>query len=216
MKLTWPEALTDEDKSQAVAKLRTYFGLETGTRPYTGAFFERLGGGGDRGEVRDVITAEDLVAVSMLSVTVPADAAIRILGRDGRRISDLLREIPTAMDLVDVAPELINASWPAWQLWDVLHGMYGVGPVTAGKLVARKRPRLLPVYDSVVAKRVGAPDGFWQALNSDLRADDNDRHHKLLDIRAQSGIGEDISALRVFDIVTWMPGRDGEGSDGGA
>jgi len=214
MRLTWPEALTDDDHSKAATKLRTYFGLEPDTRPYTGAFFERLGGGGDRGEVRDVITAEDLVAVSMLSVAVPAGAAIRILGRDGRRISDLLREIPTALDLVDVAPELINASWPGWQLWDLLHAMYGVGPVTAGKLVARKRPRLMPVYDSVVAERVGAPNGFWQALNSDLRAQDNTRHHKLLDVRAQSGIGEDISALRVFDIVTWMPGRDREGSQG--
>jgi len=119
-----------------------------------------------------------------------------------------LREIPTALDLVEVDPELINESWPGWQLWDLLHGMYGVGPVTAGKLVARKRPRLFPVYDSVVAERVGAPKEFWRALNSDLREADNARHGKLLDIRAQSGIGEDVSALRVFDIVTWMPGPD--------
>lgn len=208
MELTWPQALTAPDQSEAVTKLRTYFGLEPGTRPYTGAFFERLGGGGDRGEVRDVITAEDLVAVSMLSVEVPGSAALRILGPDGRKISDLLREIPTALDLVEVDPDIINDSWPGWQLWDLLHGMHGVGPVTAGKLVARKRPRLFPVYDSVVAERVGAPKEFWRALNSDLREADRDRHGKLLDIRAQSGIGEDVSALRVFDIVTWMPGPD--------
>lgn len=208
MKLTWAQDLTDQENGKAITKLRTYFGLEPGTTPYTGAFFERLGGGGDRGEVRDVITSDDLVAVSMLSVEVPASAALRILGPDGRKISDLLREIPTALDLVEVDPELINESWPGWQLWDLLHGMYGVGPVTAGKLVARKRPRLFPVYDSVVAERVGAPKEFWRALNSDLREADKARHGKLLDIRAQSGIGEDVSALRVFDIVTWMPGPD--------
>ncbi len=215
MELTWPQALTEEDQSKAVTKLRTYFGLEAGTVAYTGAFFERIGGGGDRGEVRDVITAEDLVAVSMLSVEVPASAALRILGPDGRKISDLLREIPTALDLVEVDPELINDSWPGWQLWELLHGMYGVGPVTAGKLAARKRPRLLPVYDSVVEERVGAPNGFWRALNCDLRTEDNALHQKLLDIRDHAGIGDDISALRVFDIVTWMPGRDRGPSRGG-
>jgi len=208
MRLTWPEALDGTDHGKAVTALRTYFGLDAGLTPYTGAFFERLGGGGDRGEIRDVITAEDLVAVSMLSVDVPARATLRILGTDSRRISDLLREIPTALDLVDVDPEVINDSWPGWQLWDLLHGMYGVGPVTAGKLVARKRPRLLPVYDSVVAERVGSPNGFWGALDCDLRADDKALQKTLLDIRAKAGIGEDISALRVFDIVTWMPGRN--------
>jgi Family of unknown function (DUF6308) len=216
MQLTLPEALDGTDHDKAVTALRTYFGLGAGLTPYTGAFFERLGGGGDRGEIRDVITAEDLVAVSMLSVDVPARAALRILGTDGRRISDLLSEIPTALDLVDVDPEVINGSWPGWQLWDLLHGMYGVGPVTAGKLVARKRPRLLPVYDSVVAERVGSPKGFWAALNCDLRADDKALNQKLLDIRAQAEIGNDISALRVFDIVTWMPGAERDPSRGGA
>jgi len=216
MQLTLPEALDGTDHGKAVTALRTYFGLDAGLTPYTGAFFERLGGGGDRGEIRDVITAEDLVAVSMLSVDVPARAALRILGTDSRRISDLLREIPTALDLVDVDPELINDSWPGWQLWDLLHGMYGVGPVTAGKLVARKRPRLLPVYDSVVRERVGAPEIFWQALNAELRSKNRALHQELLLIRDEAAIGDDISALRVFDIVTWMPGPDRDPSRGGA
>ena len=209
MRLIWPEDLTAEDHSAAVGKLRTYFVMDPGSSPYTGASFDRLFGGGDRGEVRDVLTAEDLVAVTTLSVEVPASAALRILGVDGRRISDLLRLIPTSLDLVDVEAHPINKSWPAWQLWDLLHDMSGIGPVIAGKLVARKRPRLIPVYDSVVAERVGHPEHFWAALNEDLRADDGALHRRLVDIRRQSAIGEDISALRIFDIVTWMPGRGG-------
>jgi len=74
--------------------------------------------------------------------------------------------------------------------------------VIAGKLVARKRPRLIPVYDSVVRERVGHPEHFWAALNEDLRADNGALHRRLVDIRRQSAIGEDISALRIFDIVT--------------
>lgn len=38
---------------------------------YTGGFFESIGDGGDGPESRDRVTAEDLVAVQMLSVTTP-------------------------------------------------------------------------------------------------------------------------------------------------
>jgi len=215
MQLTLPAALTDDNHDDAVVKLREYFGLEPYTKPYTGAWFERLGGGGDRGEVRDVITTEDLVAVTMLSVDVPASAALQILGPDGREISDLLRRIPTALDLAGVDPELINKDWPGWRLWTLLESMQGIGWVIAGKLVARKRPRLLPVYDSIVREQVGAPADYWHSLNHDLRERDDALHRRLLDIRVQSAIGCDISALRVLDIVTWMTGRDHAASHNG-
>jgi hypothetical protein len=216
MKLTWPKALTDENHSEAVRELRKYFGREPDEAAFTGASFERLGGGGDRDEVRDVITAEDLVAVSMLSINIPARAALQILGPESREISDLLSQVPTDLDLVDVDSEQINKSWPAWQLWSLLMGVRGVGWVTANKLVARKRPNLLPVYDSVVSKQVGATKTFWHDLNHDLRADDKARHESLLLIRDQAGLDSDISALRVFDIVTWMIGRHREPSSTGA
>jgi hypothetical protein len=204
--LTWPKALTDKNHNNAVAELRTYFGLDNG-KPLTGASFERLGGGGDRAEVRDVITAEDVVAVSMLSIDFPAGAALQILQTDSRRISDLLYQIPTDSDLVDVDPQQINTSWPAWQLWSQLIAVPGLGWVTTNKLLARKRPRLLPVYDSVVRKEVGAPKSYWIALNHDLGAEDKALYRQLLAIRDAAGVGDDISALRVFDIVTWSIGR---------
>lgn len=213
--LTWPKALKDENHDVAVAELRQYFGLDNG-KPFTGASFERLGGGGDRAEVRDLITAEDLVAVSMLSINFPAWSALQILGTDGRKISNLLHQIPTDLDLVDVDPEQINRSWPAWQLWSQLFGVPGVGWVTTNKLLARKRPRLLPVYDSVVRKEVGAPKNYWAALNHDLAAEDKALYRQLLAIRDAAGLEDDISALRIFDIVTWKIGRGRRSSRGGA
>src|SRR6185312_13166180 len=68
---------------------------------FTGGRFERLGGGGDRVEFRNVITAEDLAAASLLNVNVPARAALAILepGRDV--VTDLLADIPADVDLVD-------------------------------------------------------------------------------------------------------------------
>lgn len=83
--------------------MRTYFGLE-GTRPYTGAFFERQDGGGDRPAVVDEITTADLVAVTMLGINVPAYAALEILGRLGARIHDLLSAIPTDLELSTSTP----------------------------------------------------------------------------------------------------------------
>jgi Family of unknown function (DUF6308) len=215
-KLTWPVALTNEDHSDAVSELKKYFGREPYKEAFTGASFDGLGGGGDRDEVRDVVTAEDLVAVSMLSINFPARAALQILGPDSQEISNLLRQVPTELDLVDVDPDQLNNSWPAWQLWSLLMKVPGVGWVTANKLVARKRPRLLPVYDAVVRKQLGAPKNYWQALNHDLRADDKGLHRQLLRIRQDAGIGNDISALRVFDIVTWMIGRHSGPSHSGS
>jgi len=81
MQLTLPAALNGDNHDDAVMELREYFGLEPGSEPpYTGAPFEPLRGGGDRGEVRHVIRAEDLVAVTLSSVDVPASAALQIRG----------------------------------------------------------------------------------------------------------------------------------------
>ena len=63
--IVWDEA--------AAALLEAYFRRDEDARPcFTGANFERIGGGGDRLDVRERFTAEDIVAVTMLSVRVPA------------------------------------------------------------------------------------------------------------------------------------------------
>ena len=60
---------------RAVTDLRVYFGLDGGT-PFSGAYFERLTGGGDRADAANRFTADDLVAVTMLSVSVPPGRAM--------------------------------------------------------------------------------------------------------------------------------------------
>ncbi|MFD8675922.1 DUF6308 family protein [Streptomyces seoulensis] len=193
----------------AVGHLREYFGLDGG-RPYTGARFEGLGGGGDRVGVADVVTAEDLVAVQMLSVRVPERVSLDLLEGDlGQQMSKLLREIPCELDMVDAETgELESGSAAEWA-WDLLDAQYGVGWVMAGKLLARKRPRLLPVYDRVVRCVLGTPSSFWLGLHHALRADDHALHHELLGLRKRAGIPETVSALRVCDIVLWMAHHEG-------
>ncbi|MET7675953.1 DUF6308 family protein [Streptomyces seoulensis] len=183
-----------------MTNLRRYFGL-AGEAAYTGARFEHLGGE----QVADEVTAEDLVAVQMLSVRVPARAALELLeGERGRQLSELLRRIPVDVDMVEVDAAELHSDSAADQAWRLLFRVKGIGWVKAGKLLARKRPRLLPVYDRVVRCVLGTPSSFWLDLHHALRADDHALHHELLDLRERAGIPKTVSALRVCDIVLWM------------
>jgi Family of unknown function (DUF6308) len=96
-----PARLLDEDI--AVELVKEYFADNpaTGLARYSGAYFERLGGGGDRPEVAYQITAEDLLAVSMLSVRVIRYYALHVLDYKGREISGLLTQIPVDVKLAD-------------------------------------------------------------------------------------------------------------------
>ncbi|SDH47498.1 hypothetical protein SAMN05216377_12326 [Pseudonocardia oroxyli] len=151
--MTFPDAL--RDPNEAAHLLHQYFirrDERDGSPFYTGGQFERFAGG-DRPDVADTFTVDDLVAVSMLSVTVPGRAALNILGPDAGELAELLAAIPTDVDLVDAEPHMIDDGSAANHLWQALRSQAGIGPVVAGKLLARKRPRLVPVMDSVVLKR---------------------------------------------------------------
>ncbi|MEU2688942.1 DUF6308 family protein [Streptomyces hygroscopicus] len=190
--------------------LRRYFGIgvSPGGVPFTGSRFEHLAGGGDRPEVADRITAEDLIAVQTLSVTVPAPVVLDILeGRLGVRLSGLLRAIPRDIDMVDADAVVVADGSPADQAWSLLCEQYGVNWVIAGKVLARKRPRLLPVYDRIVRCAVGRPPSFWLALHAALREDHAALHHQLLELRKVAGLPETVSALRVCDVAVWMGHR---------
>ncbi|MEI5007417.1 DUF6308 family protein [Streptomyces sp. PmtA] len=193
-----------------MTNLQRYFGtaLPAGAAPCTGSRFEHLAGGGDRPEVADRITAEDLVAVQTLSVTVPASVALDLLeGPLGEELSSLLRFIPRDIDMADAASVHLTDDSPADRAWKLLRDQPRVGWVTAGKLLARKRPRLLPVYDRVVRCAVGRPSSFWLALHTALREDDAALHHQLLRLRQAAGLPETVSALRVCDVAVWMSHR---------
>jgi len=206
--LTLPATLRPEGRDQALDYLRSYFAPVDAQTGYTGSRFERLSGGGDRPSVADEFTADDLVAVTMLSVTVPARAGLEILERQRSEIRELLKQIPTDLDLASVEGDAITPEWPAWRLWTRLMEINGLGSTTVSKLLARKRPRLLPVYDSLVAELLQPRGDFWNALHRTLRVGTPSLQEHLLSLRAESGIGEDISPLRVFDVVAWRTAKD--------
>ncbi|MFC9677887.1 DUF6308 family protein [Streptomyces sp. NPDC056949] len=193
-----------------MSNLRRYFGasLFHEAAPFTGSRFEHLAGGGDRELVANVVTADDLIAVQTLSVRIPAQVALDLLEGDlGLRLATLLSDIPFDVDMVEVEAADLSKGAPADTAWRVLWDQPGIGWVTAGKLLARKRPRLLPVYDQVVRCILGRPKSFWLDLHGALRADNHALHHKLMALRQAADLPVTVSALRVCDVVLWMHHR---------
>jgi hypothetical protein len=214
-----PDELTSTDPTPAAELLTEYFTTvkKDGSPVKSGAKFETFAGGGDRQEVADRITAEDILAVSLLSVHVPGDAVLKLLGSEAEQLSSHLSVISVDLDLRDAVVGDIETGSPADNLWTAVRGA-GVGPVTTSKLLARKRPRLLPVRDSVVVEVLRHPRSasFWFTLRECLNADGGRLHEHLLSVRDAAGIGDRVSVIRCFDVVVWMIGkRDGLGQTRG-
>lgn len=244
-----PAILSEERHEDAVEHLVKYFAPTKTTYigAYSGAEFNELGGGGDRPEIADVITAEDILAVSALSVNVPATHALQLLGRgvtkdglaeahewrqkldhdrpllisqipfvdevpiDAEVVSEVLQRVPTGQELstvesVDIDSVLRNVDL----LWREVRRK-NMGPTMVSKLLARKRPELLPVIDSFITKQLNHGNrtdfyfSMWKVMSDKrmdlpehLRAMRDDALEKTRDER----IGR-LSELRVFDIVVW-------------
>lgn len=207
MTFALPPSLQLPDGAAAVAQLRHYYAPQEGPGAfYTGSRYDSWDSTGQRHHDQDTFTADDLVAVTFLSVKVPGRAAIELLDTQRSTFTALLVELGPDRDLVDVGEELGSGS-AGWQLMSALRNLPDVGATTASKLLARKRPRLRPIYDSVVAEITGTQANLWEPLRVALRADHGSLHERLLRLRAAAGLPASLSALRVFDVIAWMDGK---------
>ena len=203
-----PAVLDQPDDAAALEVLQRYFRprLEE-ARSYTGSAFGTWDSTGTRAVDINRFSADDLVAVSFLSVSIHPRAAHQLLRSHAEEFSDLLMELGPDRDLVDEEHDLSDGRWVGWRLHDKLLKLHEVGPTRASKLLARKRPRLRPVYDSVVAEVTGTSASLWRPLQQVLRAEDCALHLRLLRLRDGAGLPEQVSALRVWDVLAWMEGK---------
>jgi hypothetical protein len=207
------------DENFAVGLVKRYLAKDpTDHAIYSGAYFERIGGGGDREAIANQFTAEDLLAVTMLSVRIEGHHALEILCYQADTLNGLLSKIPCRMDLQDpkAAAHIVQGG-PAWTLWEAICDIEPrpernrIGPVAAGKLLARKRPRLLPVYDSrikQVLRRPHTDNKWWHDLHDQLTTDPG-FVQELESVRRRAG-ADHMSLLRVFDVMCWMFSWEGE------
>ncbi len=204
-------ALTGGDPDRAIEWNRQ--ALATYDASYTGRWFDVLA---DRANPNE-ITEKDLVAVTMLSVQVAPGAAAWILGRGRREISELLEQVPIDLPIWRADEADLRDGSPADQLWHRLQSgcwpedddANRIGGVIAGKLLAAKRPHLIPVYDRKVREYLGVPDThFWLPLRGQLLTPE-DRLAVSVAVRGAEWTEPDrseLTLLRSIDIVLWMRG----------
>lgn len=183
--------------------VRTYYDQASG---FSGSRFDRFAGGGDSLEHRNEFTSEDLVAVTLLEMTVPGDASLALLERDPATFNQLLSDVPVDVDLWDASDQIVGPASSAAILWSRLMDFPGMGWVTTSKLLARKRPRLLPVYDTVVqAALQPESDRFWIPLRNELQ--DERFRERLREMRDQADVDDRVALLRILDVAIWMRNR---------
>jgi hypothetical protein len=195
-----------DSRTASLQSLRRYFSADpTDGRPYTGRNFERFDGGGDRADIRDAATAADVLALSFLSITrgLP-EVAIGTTTTYAGLVTELLSQIPADLAMHQAPWGTYAIGSPTYELWRLFKQCGGKKRwVTANKLLARKRPHLLPVYDSQVKEVLGAPDSYWACLWTWFTGD-LQRRVSLEQLRDEVGGIEDISLLRCLDVVLWM------------
>lgn len=204
-----PKSLLPEGEERAVRLLKGYFaplsGLDEG---YTGGQWDTFDPSGTRSRTQNLFTADDVVSCSLLSVRLQGRTAFDILVTRREQLTPLLEGIGPDRDLVSV-DDFEAAFDPVRALYRELKSLPWVGETTATKLIARKRPRLVPIMDAVVRQTVfaGLPTQ-WGPLHAALREDGQALHKHLVGLREAAGLSEAVSAIRIFDVLAWIEGTD--------
>lgn len=191
--------LEGERRGRVVDDLRSYF---HGTG-YAGRRFERFAGGGDAPSGACSLTAADVVALPLLSIRLDnPHLVVDVLETHTAEIDALLARVPADSDISRVPWSALDEDSPAQQLYSLLRSCRGVGPTTASKLLARKRPHLFPVDDDRVRRRLSRDRRLWACWWTWLH--DEQRRHAAAELRDDVGGISDISLLRVMDVALWM------------
>jgi hypothetical protein len=150
----------------------------------------------------EAFTVGDLAAASLLDVRFGPHAVLELLERG--TCNCLLAKIPADVALWESTSEHLNRESAAWRLWRQLVSIPGVSTTRASKLLARKRPLLMPILDSVVIDglRLGGMDK-WLALRAALTPPLRGRIDQLAQAATDHGASRP-STLRLLDVATWM------------
>lgn len=192
------------NQAAAIDSLSRYFNDDAAHPRYTGRWFERFAGGGDQPGIADTITEADVLALNFLSVTDLANVAIDTTITYTAEITELLEQIPTDLAMHEAPWTTYAPGSPASRLWWLLKRCGGKDRwVTANKLLARKRPHLLPVYDSQVKAVLDAPESIWACLWAWFQGNSR-RADVVRELRDEVDGIDDISLLRCLDVILWM------------
>ena len=159
------------------------------------------------------ITPSDLLAVSQLSMkiggyqirdSIPESAVIKLFDKKfQKKIFTPLAKIKPIWRLETISPkdlEIFNNE--IGKLWPILRDEVGLKLVATYKLMARKRPHLCPIRDSIAVKVLGRPEN-WYLGWQDAFNENQEIVEKLNYLRSKNQKASHLSLLRVADIIIW-------------
>ncbi|WP_139346535.1 DUF6308 family protein [Sinomonas mesophila] len=208
MAITLTASLAPGAEVRAVKVLRHCFAHIGGTRSgFTGGCWDAFDPSGMRTASTNTFTSDDLIACSLLSSPIGGGAAVSLLQGRRREFEVLLEQIGPDRDFITLDTTEGSEFAPVRALYTALCSLPRIGQTHATKLLARKRPRLVPIIDQVILEAVfnGAPRQ-WQLLHEEFRAEDNALWNRLIRLREAAGLGVEVPIMRVFDVLAWMDG----------
>ena len=179
--------------------VETYFTRDS----YAGTAFNLLGDNDPY-----TLNSDDVLAARFLGVDIkpPAVRALLMDADIRYRVTALLHDIDPSIRLWDAAAG--DAITPAGDLWTLLEGVPGIGWVIASKLLARKRPHLIPIADALVWEYLQPPkEQFWETLRQVLQ--DAELRQTIEEVLRPEALRsaemmEKISTIRLLDVAVWM------------
>jgi hypothetical protein len=154
----------------------------------------------------DHFEAGDVLAVQSLSALHDPHPAGTLLVDEPARFDALLAQVPKGRALWEVDRPEVGPGSAAVALWEALQEIRLVSRVGAGKLLAAKRPLLIPVHDDKVSAFVEAGfDGFWLGLWDELSHESDRQAIEQVVTTAPAHVG----LLRRIDVALWMQARRG-------
>jgi hypothetical protein len=169
----------------------------------------------------DVLHDGDLLAPALLNVrvTIAAHASLQRL----RPALDIaLNSIAKDGDLAAKSADL-SLLGPLFAVLEQRGGAFGVRTTLLSKVLHRKRPSFIPLYDRQVRTCYLAPYGsspprlptvrgrtaseFYMAISSEIRSDLRSNLNAWRSLQDEVAGEVELSALRCFDIVAWEAGN---------
>ena len=149
------------------------------------------------------ITVSDLYAITLLGADMEPKG-VRCLLFDERirdHFSDLLKVIGPDEDIW-LSDQFQNLLKPAYRLYREIQIIADVDNAAAGMLLSRKRPRLLPMIDNVVASQFNDADyRYWVVVQDYLTSDDR---REVVDSLRPSFALQGLSTLQILHAAIWI------------